>query len=507
VGIGFNRWTDSYYDVGPSYYNFVPMPFFGRRSSLRSVIVDRSRNVTYIDQSVNMTNISYNNTVVNNIFVGGPDPVYIDRYSREKIHRLKLRRDDEGFRRDWGDGRSPGRGGNSGFSRIEQDELIVAAPSIRREERPGRPSQFRDSQDRIDVDRGWAGMKDNRDADRLREKLKKEMDDTPREKLPPKTPDVVKNPDRTPTPNEDRPQRPSRPGDRDRPGETTFGPGKKPDGETGKDRDRSDKPDMTRPGQLPTKPEVPPLGDRPPESRTPGTRPGPGMGNRDLPPGNRPTGREREDQKKPDMPAIKPGPPPNLPSRPDMKPPTPAPKSGDRPEGRPSTPPPSTRPDRGGKENDNDKDKDKMQKPKPSRPEQPSTRPGSAAKVEPRPDVKPPASMPKPRIESKDRPSRPPSPKPEARKPEREAAKAMPRPTPPSPQKKPDVKRPAPTERKPAPEVRKQPTPPKKEASKPSPKMERPSSPPKSAPSQKPKGKPSSSRGKGDKDEDARKKR
>ena len=45
VSIGFNRWTDSYYDIGPACYNFVPMSLFGRRTSLRPVIIDRSRNV------------------------------------------------------------------------------------------------------------------------------------------------------------------------------------------------------------------------------------------------------------------------------------------------------------------------------------------------------------------------------------------------------------------------------------------------------------------------------
>lgn len=74
ANVGFNQWTDSYYDVGPSWYNFVPFNLFARSSSLRPVIVNRSRNVTYISRSVNVTNITYRQNVVNNIFVGGPGP-------------------------------------------------------------------------------------------------------------------------------------------------------------------------------------------------------------------------------------------------------------------------------------------------------------------------------------------------------------------------------------------------------------------------------------------------
>ncbi|MES2597590.1 MAG: DUF6600 domain-containing protein [Verrucomicrobiota bacterium] len=220
---GFSSWTDSYYDVGPSYYNFVPVNRFSSRGSLRPYIVDRSRNVTYIDNSVNVTNITYRNNVVNNIFVGGPDPSRLERLGGSPIRRMNLRRDDDGFRRDWMDGRD-GRGGRDGrpndfrsLSRIENDDLVVAAPSVRRDDTPGQPRRVRDNIESPEVDRGWRNAGDSKLVDRLRERQRDELKKIGPDKMPEKTPLVVtgkappKQLDRTPGDN--RPGTPGRPGD------------------------------------------------------------------------------------------------------------------------------------------------------------------------------------------------------------------------------------------------------------------------------------------------------
>lgn len=190
VNIGFNQWTDSYYDIGPYYYNFVPFNLFARRSSLRSCIVDRSYNVNYINQSVNITNISYQQNVVNNIFVGGPDP---DRFGRgdSGIRRLGLRRDDESFRRDWIDNRGERPDGFRSLSRIERGNLVVAAPSVRRDATPGIPSRVRESLERPDIDRGWRGISDSRGAESLRERHRDELSRVSRGNLPERTPELI----------------------------------------------------------------------------------------------------------------------------------------------------------------------------------------------------------------------------------------------------------------------------------------------------------------------------
>lgn len=199
VNIGFSSWADSHYDIGPSCYNFVPMRMFSSRSSLNPFIMDRSRNVTYVDRSVNITNITYRNNVVNNIFVGGPDPSRIDRISGSPVRRLTLRRDEDSFRRDWMDrGRDRERDGGRGrpdsfrsLSRIEDGELLVAAPTVRREEAPAQPSRVRDRFDRPEIDRGWRDVGDAKAAERLRDRHRDELSKISRDRMPEKAPLIV----------------------------------------------------------------------------------------------------------------------------------------------------------------------------------------------------------------------------------------------------------------------------------------------------------------------------
>ena len=188
-GIGFGGWTDSYYDVGPAYYNFVPVGAFTSRTSLRPLILDRSRNFTFYDQSVNVTHTSYRPNVLHHIFVGGPDPQRFDGLGGNQVRRLTLRHDDESFRRDWLEGRSAGRppGGTSNHFRIDHDQLIVAAPIIRREAAHGLPSRVRESLQQPVVDRGWRGAADAQSTDLLRQRQRDELARTRPPNLPEKT--------------------------------------------------------------------------------------------------------------------------------------------------------------------------------------------------------------------------------------------------------------------------------------------------------------------------------
>ncbi|MBE2287084.1 MAG: hypothetical protein IAE77_26745 [Prosthecobacter sp.] len=188
ANIGFRSWTDSYYDIGPSYYNFVPVGSFATRSSLQPVIVDRSRNVTFVDNSVNITNITRQQNVVNNIFVGGPDPARVERRSGNPVRRLTLRHDTEGFRNKWLEHRGDRPRDFSSLSRIERDQLIVAAPDVRRENAPSLPPRVKEKFDRPDVDRGWRGLGDSDLAERIRDRHKQEMAKAKDEKMPDKEP-------------------------------------------------------------------------------------------------------------------------------------------------------------------------------------------------------------------------------------------------------------------------------------------------------------------------------
>ncbi len=292
--VGFNYWTDSYYDIGPSYYSFVPMRSFATRTSLRPFIVDRSQNINYVDRSVNITNISYRQNVVNNIFVGGPDPARIDRFGDNRVRRLTLRRDDNDFRRDWIDNRDwnrrDGRDGRNdrdgpgrfnSISRIENDQLIVAAPSVKRDNNPGLPPRVRERFDKPEIDRGWRNIGDSKLAERLRGKQREELAKAKNEKLPEKAPLQVTG--RTPPPAVGRALRPEERNLAERPDPRRV------DEEVRKADPMPDKP--TQPG---TPPKV---SDKPP---VPGARQ-PGVADRDAPPGRR-DGEDRNPKGRPGAP-------------------------------------------------------------------------------------------------------------------------------------------------------------------------------------------------------------
>lgn len=308
--IGFGAWTDSYYDVGPAYYNFVPMTAFASSSSLRPFIIDRSRNYTFYDQSVNITHINYRQNVTNHIFVGGPDPERIDRLGSNHVRRLTLRHDDDGFRREWIDrdrDRDRGRDGDGprgrgGFSRVEKDQFVIAAPSIRRDGPQRLPSRVREHMEQPVVDRGWRG---GPDADRLREKQRDEMararpanlPDKSRQPVtsmtpPPATGRVLKPEERE---GQGRPRDPRQAGEEVRPAVPVPGKGRPgmpgtPDAvNPPNNRGNTPPPDAPqrdrRPGGLPG---VKPSEDNDRPNRIPGAKPDENRGRPDGAPGAKP---------------------------------------------------------------------------------------------------------------------------------------------------------------------------------------------------------------------------
>ena len=71
LGVGISTWADHEYDIGPDYYTFINVRDFGSDSYLRGgFIFDRGRNVTIINQTINITNIAYNRSVT---YAGGPN--------------------------------------------------------------------------------------------------------------------------------------------------------------------------------------------------------------------------------------------------------------------------------------------------------------------------------------------------------------------------------------------------------------------------------------------------
>ncbi len=91
---GIRNWADNYYDIGPEQYAFVPTNEFGRQLTPRE-IVPTERNVTIINQTTNVTNITYNNS---RIVDRGPSYDELRARSRQPIERLASRAN-AGFQR------------------------------------------------------------------------------------------------------------------------------------------------------------------------------------------------------------------------------------------------------------------------------------------------------------------------------------------------------------------------------------------------------------------------
>ena len=70
LDVGISTWADREYDIGPDYYTFINIRDFGADSYFRGgFIYNRVRNVTIINQTINITNIAYNRRIT---FAGGP---------------------------------------------------------------------------------------------------------------------------------------------------------------------------------------------------------------------------------------------------------------------------------------------------------------------------------------------------------------------------------------------------------------------------------------------------
>jgi hypothetical protein len=168
--IGFNVWVDSRYDIGPYYYNFCEVRYFGA-PALRSVIIAPQRNVTIINKTVNITNITYKNKVVVN---RGPDFAKVSARSERKIERLKLVRktDDDSAK-----ARLQGKRG----AQRKDGELVMVAPQVKKDSKEARPERVAKKIDQPKVDKGWAAVGDETVKQQIRAKQRAEAEGKHRE--------------------------------------------------------------------------------------------------------------------------------------------------------------------------------------------------------------------------------------------------------------------------------------------------------------------------------------
>ena len=156
--IGVN--VDVVFDIGPEYYNFCDVRFIGE-PVLRDRIFPPVQNVTYITNTVNVTNITVQNNVVYNY---GPDFNVVNTYSSRPIQRLVIER------------QTPANlttAVKSGtLTKVQGNKLLVAAPQKLAKAPPTtKPPAVKAKVAQPKIEHGWKGVPNKAE---LEQKIKSE---------------------------------------------------------------------------------------------------------------------------------------------------------------------------------------------------------------------------------------------------------------------------------------------------------------------------------------------
>ena len=156
--IGVN--VDVVFDIGPEYYNFCDVRFIGE-PVLRDRIFPPVQNVTYITNTVNVTNIYVQNNTVYNY---GPDYNVVNKYSSRPIQRLAIER------------QAPGNlttAVKSGMlTKVQGNKLLVAAPQKLAAAPPtAKPPPVKAKVAQPKIEHGWKGVPNKAE---LEQKIKAE---------------------------------------------------------------------------------------------------------------------------------------------------------------------------------------------------------------------------------------------------------------------------------------------------------------------------------------------
>ena len=162
---GIRNWADNYYDIGPGQYCFVPTNEFGRKVT-PGEIVPPERNVTIINQTINVTNITYTNSSVVDRGLSYDD---LRARSHQPIQRYRLERKQDL---------------NSELPAIQGEVVTLLTADLHREGQPARPGRVARKIDQTVVERGWDRLPDAQAAQKAREKMNAEA--TPPPNLPPR---------------------------------------------------------------------------------------------------------------------------------------------------------------------------------------------------------------------------------------------------------------------------------------------------------------------------------
>ncbi|PYK72634.1 MAG: hypothetical protein DME42_08475 [Verrucomicrobia bacterium] len=154
--------VDVDFGIGPAYYNFIDIRFIGE-PVLIGHYYPYTQNVVYINNTVNVTNITYNNSIVYNY---GPDYAVLSRYSTRPIQRLKLERSNI-------DPLQAVKSGN--VTKVQGDKLVLAAPlKVQKPTTQVAPKAIKAKITQPKIEKGWANISDPGTKAKLEQKLKTE---------------------------------------------------------------------------------------------------------------------------------------------------------------------------------------------------------------------------------------------------------------------------------------------------------------------------------------------
>src|SRR2546427_187309 len=152
--------VDIEFDIGPDYYNFCDIRFIGE-PVLRDRIFPSTQNVTYITNTVNVTNITVQNNVVYNY---GPDYDVVSTYSSRPIQRLTIERQTAA------DLSAAAKSGT--LTKVQGNKLVVAAPPKLAKAPPSvAPPAVKAKVAQPKIEHGWARVPNQAE---LKQKIKTE---------------------------------------------------------------------------------------------------------------------------------------------------------------------------------------------------------------------------------------------------------------------------------------------------------------------------------------------
>jgi hypothetical protein len=156
---GIQNWADSYYDIGPDQYSFVPSNEFGAEH-VRRAVVPPERNINIVIETTNVTRITFANTTIVN---EGPSYDELRSRSQRPIERYRLRRERN----------------TEMNARISAGELEVSVPVLSEVRNIFRPRRVKERVTEVNVDNGWTSVSDRSAAERARTKIRAEATPPP----------------------------------------------------------------------------------------------------------------------------------------------------------------------------------------------------------------------------------------------------------------------------------------------------------------------------------------